>query len=398
MPEDAPETEEKTEEETGEEAEEKLNPTVTVEDLGPCKQRLNIEVAADAVTAEVDKAYKKLLDSVDVPGFRRGHVPRSIAERKFGKQINEELGQSLTSRAFVEALEAGEMDAIGKPEFGEVKLEQGKPLAFEATVYLKPQVEIEDCKGIPLRKKPAEVTDKDVDERIEMLCKARAPLAPVDRGAEAGDLVTFDFKITADGKELRSIEEARLAIDGESLFGIKVDRLEKVFGGRKTGDEFEFDVTLPDNFREEEYREKPARIQVKMKEVKAPRLPEINDEWAKSLDFDDLEDMRDEFKAAGLIVKKPSISDVEVGIDRVYAAHNAGRIKVFDTLEAYFDEKASYARVLDDAGGATDEIEDKADYHIMDCERYLWALLGEQRGLGESVVVPPYDPLSDLHF
>jgi len=107
---------------------------------------------------------------------------------------------------------------------------------------------------------------------------------------------------------------------------------------------------------------------------------------------------RDEFKAAGLIVKKPPISDVEVGIDRVYAAHNAGRIKVFDTLEAYFDEKASYARVLDDAGGATDEIEDKADYHIMDCERYLWALLGEQRGLGESVIIPAIDPLSDLHF
>ncbi len=311
MPEDAPETEEKTEEETGEETEEKLNPTVTVEDLGPCKQRLNIEVAADTVSVEVDKAYKELLDSVDVPGFRKGHVPRSIAERKFGKQINEELGQNLTSRAFVEALEAKEMDAIGKPEFGEVKLERGKPLAFEATVYLKPQVEIEDCKGIPLRKKSAEVTNKDVDERIEMLCKARAPLAPVDRGAEADDLVTFDFKITADGKELRSIEEARLAIDGESLFGIKVDSLEKVFAGRKTGDEFEFDVTLPDNFREEEYREKPARIRVKMKEVKTPRLPEVNDEWAKSLDFDDLEDMRDEFEAA---IKREKTASAEADL------------------------------------------------------------------------------------
>ena len=105
-----------------------------------------------------------------------------------------------------------------------------------------------------------------------------------------------------------------------------------------------------------------------------------------------------EFKTAGLNVRKPPISEVEIGIDRVYAAHNAGRIQVFETLEAYFDEKASYARVLDDAGEPTDQIEDKADYHLMDCERYLWALLGEPRGLGESVIIPAIDPLADLSF
>ena len=105
-----------------------------------------------------------------------------------------------------------------------------------------------------------------------------------------------------------------------------------------------------------------------------------------------------EFKTAGLHVKKPPISEVEIGIDRVYAAHNAGRIQVFETLEAYFDEKASYARVLDDQGEPTDQIEDKADYHLMDCERYLWALLGEPRGLGESIIIPPIDPLADLSF
>jgi hypothetical protein len=103
-----------------------------------------------------------------------------------------------------------------------------------------------------------------------------------------------------------------------------------------------------------------------------------------------------EFKVAGLPVQKPPISDVEVGIDRLYAAHNAGRIKVFDTLTEYFDEKAAYARLLDDTGEPTDQIEDKADYHLMDCERYLWSYLGEQRGTGESVVIPPIDPLADL--
>jgi hypothetical protein len=101
---------------------------------------------------------------------------------------------------------------------------------------------------------------------------------------------------------------------------------------------------------------------------------------------------RMEFKTAGLDVKKPPVKDVEVGIDRVYAAHNARRIKVFKNLERYIDEKESYARVLDDSGEATEEIEDKGDYHIMDCERYLWAWLGENKGQGESEIIPPAEP------
>jgi hypothetical protein len=83
------------------------------------------------------------------------------------------------------------------------------------------------------------------------------------------------------------------------------------------------------------------------------------------------EQWRMEFKAAGLVVKQPPSSDVEVGIDRVYAVHSAGRVKVFDDLDAYFDEKASYARVLDESGEPTDQIKNKDDYHLMDCERYL---------------------------
>ncbi|MFC1996983.1 terminase large subunit domain-containing protein [Chloroflexota bacterium] len=107
---------------------------------------------------------------------------------------------------------------------------------------------------------------------------------------------------------------------------------------------------------------------------------------------------RMEFKAAGLVVKKPPISDVEVGIDRVYAAHAERKIKVFNNLAAYIDEKESYSRVLDDAGVTTGEIEDKADYHLMDCERYLWALLGEDRGEGESVVIPPKDEIGRFEW
>jgi trigger factor len=328
MPDDTPKVEK--------EAEEKLSPEVTIEDAGPCKKRLNIKVAAERVTGEIDKAYKDLIDTIAVPGFRKGHTPRSIAEKRFGKQITEEVRDRLASAAFVEAIDGKNFDTIGQPEFGEIKLEAGAPLAFEATINLKPTIEFEDYKGISLHKKSADVADKDIDERIELVRTNKAPLAPVDRPARKDDQVTVDLKITSEGKELRSIEDARLFVSGESFLGLKVESVEKILAGKKAGEEFEFEQTLPDNFREEEYRNKAARIWVKVKEIKAQQLPEVNDEWARSLDFDDLDDMRDEIKNR---LKREKANEVDVDLReqaRNYLLEKAN----FDLPEGLIEKQA----------------------------------------------------------
>lgn len=284
MPEDTPEV--------AKVAEEKLNPEVAIEDAGPCKKRLKITVAADRVTAEIDKAYKELVDTIAVPGFRKGHVPKAIMEKRFGKQVSDDVRDKLASAAFVEAIEGKNFDTIGTPEFGEIKIEAGQPLAFEATINLKPAIEFEDYKGIALRKKSAEVTDKDIDQRLEMIRAAKAPLAPVERAAQKDDQVTIDFKVNCDAKEIRAIEDARLFVSGESFLGLKVGSVEKLFAGKKIGEELEWEITLPDNFREEQYRGKNAKVWAKVKEIKAHQLPELNDEWAKTFDFDTLADFR----------------------------------------------------------------------------------------------------------
>lgn len=328
MPDDTPKVEK--------EAEEKLSPEVTIEDAGPCKKRLNIKVAAERVTGEIDKAYKDLIETIAVPGFRKGHTPRSIAEKRFGKQITEEVRDRLASAAFVEAIDGKNFDTIGQPEFGEIKLEAGAPLAFEATINLKPTIEFEDYKGISLHKKSADVADKDIEERIELVRTNKAPLAPVDRAAQKDDQVTVDLKITSEGKELRSIEDARLFVSGESFLGLKVESVEKILAGKKAGEEFEFEQTLPDNFREEEYRNKAARIWVKVKEIKAQQLPEVNDEWARSLDFDDLDDMRDEIKNR---LKREKANEVDVDLReqaRNYLLEKAN----FDLPEGLIEKQA----------------------------------------------------------
>jgi len=354
MPEDTPEV--------AKVAEEKLSPEVAIEDAGPCKKRLNIKVAAERVTGEIDKAYKDLIDTIAVPGFRKGHTPRSIAEKRFGKQITEEVRDRLASAAFVEAIEGKNFDTIGQPEFGEIKLEAGSPLAFEATISLRPTIEFDDYKGIPLRKKSADVADKDIDERIELVRVNKAPLAPVDRAALKDDQVTIDLKITSEGKELRSIEDARLFVGGESFLGLKVESVEKVLAGKKNGEEFEFEQTLPDNFREEEYRGKPAKVWVKMKEIKARQLPEVNDEWAKSLDFDGLEDMRDEIKSR---LKREKAAEVEADLReqaRNYLFEKANFDLPEDLIEKQAESMFNRRRMeLESQGVPKEEIEKRVE-------------------------------------
>jgi trigger factor len=354
MPEDTPEV--------AKEAEEKLNPEVAIEEAGPCKKRLKIKVAAERVTSEVDKSYKDLIETIAVPGFRKGHIPRAIAEKRFGKQIGDEVRERLSTMAFTEAIEGKNFDTIGQPEFGEIKLETGQALEFEATVNLKPTIEFDEYKDIPLHKKSADVTDKDIDERIELVRAGKAPLAPVNRAADKNDQVTIDFKITCEGKEVRAIEDARLFVSGESFLGLKVESMEKIFAGKNTGEEFEWDLTLPDNFREEQYRGKPAKVWSKVKEIKAHQLPEVNDEWAKSLDFDGLEDMRDEIKKSLQREKTHEAEDDLRDQARNYLYEKADFDLPEDLIEKQAESMFNRRRLeLESQGVPKEEIEKRVD-------------------------------------
>ena len=281
-------------EKTQDEEKEKLNPTARIEDAGPCKKKIHVEIAPDKVLAQVDKTYRELLEEMEVPGFRKGHVPRSIAERRFGTRVSEEVKKELVSRALSEIVEEQKFEIIGNPSIDEIKFEPKEPLTYTAEVNLQPEVKFDDYKGVSLERKAVAVEKKDIEEQMNALRRRGATHAPVDRGAKAGDLVSMDFTFECGGKTIRDIKDAQLIIDGESFFGLKIDSLEKLLGGVKSGQTAETTAVLPDNFREEEYRGKEAKIRISMKEIKEEHLPETTDEWAKTLDYDDLDELREE--------------------------------------------------------------------------------------------------------
>ncbi len=278
------------------EQQDKINPVVKIEDAGPCKKKLEIEVPAETVAAEIEKTYKDLLEEVTVPGFRKGHVPKSVAQKRFGSRVAEEVKSDLLSRALAEVVEDQELDTIGEPVVDDVVFDADaqNPMTYTATVTTKPVVEIDAYKGLKLKREAVKVETRDIDEHLEMIRKRAATHAPVERGVKANDLVSMDFSLECEGKTLRDTKDAQLIVSGESFFGLKVGELDKILGGKKSNDEVETTLALPDNFREEEYRGKEATLKIKIKDVKEESLPELNDEWAKKLDYDDMEELREE--------------------------------------------------------------------------------------------------------
>ncbi len=312
MSEDVDKAQEEQEEEE-QEKQEKLNPTVRIEEAGPCKKKLEVTVSAESVSTEIDKTYSELLEEMEVPGFRKGHVPRSVAQKRFGTRVSEEVKNGLIARALSEIIEEQEMDTIGEPSIDDVKFEEGAPLTYSATISLRPDVKFDEYKGVALERKSEETGARDIDERLENMRRQSATHAPVERAAKADDLLTMDFVLECEGKSLRDIKDAQLVLSGVSFFGLDVGPLEKLLGGRKNGDTAETGVTLPDSFKEEEYRGKEAALKITVKEIKEEHLPEINDEWAKSLDFDDMKELREE---VGKSIKKHKKFEADADLAR----------------------------------------------------------------------------------
>ncbi|MDZ4210567.1 MAG: trigger factor, partial [Methylotenera sp.] len=160
------------------------------------KIKLEIEVAAPDVDTALAKAYRKVVKDVNLPGFRKGKVPRRILETRFGPEVlHEEALELLVPPAYEEALVEADIDPISHPDFELVQVEEGKPLLFNAVVEVLPEVELGDYKGLKAEQDKAEVDEVQIDHHLFMLREQNARLVPREKGpAKAGDLVLIDFK------------------------------------------------------------------------------------------------------------------------------------------------------------------------------------------------------------
>lgn len=245
---------------------------------------LTVTVPAEEVNAGLDKAFKKVVKQVNVPGFRKGKMPRPMFEQRFGVEaLYQDALDFILPDAYAAAVEEAGINPVDRPEIDIEQMEKGKELIFTAKVTVEPEVELGDYKGLEVEKEDTEVTEEDLNKAIEADLARKAELVVKEEGEVAeGDVVNLDF----DGYVNEEAFEGGKAegYDLEIGSGQFIPGFEEQLVGTKVGDEKDVTVTFPEEYHAEELAGKEAVFKVKINEVKSKEVPELDDEMAKELD------------------------------------------------------------------------------------------------------------------
>ena len=255
-----------------------------VEKLEGSMAKLIIDVSAEEFDAACEKAYQKNKKRISVPGFRAGKVPKAMIEKMYGKEVFYEDAANIIipdayEKTYDEAVK--ELEIVSAPKIEVVEMEAGKPFVFSAEVALKPEIKLGKYKGVEIEKADVEVSEDEVNEAIEKERQNAARIVSVEREVKSGDTVTIDFEGFVDGVAFEGGkgENYNLEIGSHSF----IDTFEDQIIGKNIDDEFDVNVTFPENYQAAELAGKPAVFKVKIHEIKEKQLAELDDDFASDV-------------------------------------------------------------------------------------------------------------------
>ncbi|UOQ86187.1 trigger factor [Gracilibacillus salinarum] len=340
---------------------------------------LTVEVDADKFDSALDQAFKKVVKQVQVPGFRKGKMPRGMFEKRFGvESLYQDAVDIILPGEYSNAIEETGIEPVDQPEVDVEQIEKGKNLIFTAKVTVKPEVKLGDYKGLEVEEQNTEVTDEDVDAEIQKQQEQQAELVVKEEGEIAeGDTAVIDFEGFVDGEAFEGGQAENHSLEiGSGQF---IPGFEEQLIGKKAGEETEVTVTFPEEYHAENLAGKEATFKVTVHEIKAKELPELDDEFAKDVDeevetLDELKDKTkkrlqeqreneaDANKRESLIQQASDNAEVEIPeamvqseLDRMLQEFEQRLQMQGMTLDMYFqfsgqDEEALKAQMQEDAG------------------------------------------------
>ena len=255
-----------------------------VEKLEGSMAKLIIDVPAEEFDAACEKAYQKNKKRISVPGFRAGKVPKQMIEKMYGKEVfYEDAANIIIPDAYEKVYDEAskELDIVSAPKIDVVEMEAGKPFVFSAEVALKPEIKLGKYKGVEVEKADVEVSEDEINEAIEKERQNAARIVSVDRAVENGDTVTIDFEGFVDGVAFEGGkgENYNLEIGSHSF----IDTFEDQIIGKNKDEEFDVNVTFPENYQAENLAGKPALFKVKIHEIKEKQLADLDDDFASDV-------------------------------------------------------------------------------------------------------------------
>jgi trigger factor len=266
---------------------------VAVEAIEGCKRRLAVEAPVDVVQQEWERAYGRVQKQARLPGFRKGHVPRSLVKVHFSDDVRREVAEHLIPDVYRQALTEAKLDPVNEPDLQEVRLEEGAPLSFVAVVEVKPAIDLTDYKGVEVEHAPVAVTADDLSTTLDHMREQQAQFHAVERPAATGDLVVVDYSIAIEGHDPSSQSGYEFLVGARNV----LPEIDDAVIGLKAGEERQITLRFADDHRREDLRGRGGNATVKVVEVKEKALPVLDDDFAKSLgEFETLGALRTELQ------------------------------------------------------------------------------------------------------
>ncbi len=264
----------------------------TVEQLSPTRVKINVEVPFDELKPDFDRAYKKIAQQVNIPGFRPGKAPARILEQRLGRgAVLEEVVSGAVPAKYHEIISAREVHPLGRPEIEVTKIEDGDHVAFTAEVDVRPEIEMPAFSELAVSVDDVEVTEAEVEEQLEGLRSRFGTLLAVERPVQDKDFVTLDLSATFDGEDVAELATTDLSYQIGS--GELIEGIDDALVGAAQGEERSFTATLAVGERAGQQVEVTAKIQA----VKERELPAADDEFAQlASEFDTLEELRGDLR------------------------------------------------------------------------------------------------------
>ncbi len=271
---------------------------VQVKDLGPVKRRIDVEIPAERVRRELDRAYRSMGQRARIRGFRPGRVPRSVLERYFADDVRSEVTTRLVREGVAAAIERSGLEIVAPPELEVPPPVEGEALSFSATVEVRPRIEAVERAGIRIVRPSSEVAEEEVDRALEALRHRAAELVPIEDRDDlrSGDFATVDVVVRDGEREVEALgaRGAIIEVGGGALPGPVGERL----ASARVGETFSVEAPAPDG-APEDLTGRPLRWEVAVRSLAARVLPELDDEFAKDHgECETLAELRDRLRDA----------------------------------------------------------------------------------------------------
>lgn len=300
---------------------------VKKEDLGGLRLKLTVTVPRETIEGRMTKEIAELKREAAIPGFRKGHAPLKLVEKRFATDVGQQLKSQLLGSGYLAAVEKEEIKPLGdpliwckvkeerigddgKPRNVEVDkllpldraldhLNLGKdgPLTFSCEMEVKPEFEIPELKGIPVKRPTMSVTEKDIDEAITRLRYREATFEPVEKGGvELNDMLYVDLKVTVGGETLANEQNVDIAARPMRLHGIPLPELGKELSGKKIGDSLKIEAEVPADHEKTDLRGQKARFDITIHEIKRLSTPPVDAKFIEAMGFESEADLRGTFR------------------------------------------------------------------------------------------------------